>query len=551
MDEDHQPARREFARADRDIVALGIAAAAIIMFLGTGGSVLPQIARAWMGAGSGPDQLLVNALLLNIALIIFGWRRYSELVLEIGERRKAEEKARRLAETDPLTGCLNRRSIAAATDALLQSARASERHVAFVMLDLDNFKLINDLNGHLVGDAVLLATAERITALLPPESLVARFGGDEFACVVPYGFGTPERVDQFIARLIDSVAEPVESEGVSVEITMSVGVATSVPEAGDAMLDAQALMHRADIAMYHAKKQGKNCYFWFEPAMESELRFRNELETGIRRGILNREFVPFYDQQIDLETGELTGFQMLARWNSPQLGFVSPEIFIPVGEEIGLIGELFETLIDQALIDAKGWHPKLTLSINISPVQLRDPWFAQKLLKLLVTHSFPPQRLDLEITDSLLHENIAMVRSLMTSLRNQGVQFSLDEFGTGNSSLAQMRTLTFDRLKIERGVVTGLYDADARNKIVSAILSLGEGLELPVTAEASGDTQVLSTLRKMGKLKAQGYRHGRPEDAAAVRQRLSQKGLLVADGATSTSEPEPAIEDAAPHEAAG
>ena len=551
MDEDLKPARRETIRADRDIVALGIAAAAIIMFLGTGGSVLPQMARSWMGVGHGPDHMLVNALLLNIALIIFGWRRYNELVGEIRERRKAEETARRLAETDPLTGCLNRRSITGATDALIAQAQASGRQVAFVMLDLDDFKLINDLNGHLVGDAVLLAAADRISHLLPPGSLLARLGGDEFACVVPYEVEARERIDQLVVRLIDRVAEPIASESVTVESTMSVGVATSLRDEGGAVLDAQALMHRADIAMYHAKKQGKNCDFWFEPAMESELRFRNELETSIRRGIAEHEFVPYYEQQIDLETGELTGFEMLARWNSPQLGLVSPEVFIPVAEEIGLIGKLSESLIEQALIDAKGWHPRLTLAINISPVQLRDPWFAQKLLKLLVTHSFPPQRLDVEITESCLHENIGMVRSLMTSLRNQGVRISLDDFGTGYSSLAQLRSLTFDRLKIDRSFVTELSDADASSKIVSAIVSLGDGLELPITAEGIEDEQVLATLRRLGNLKGQGYHYGRPEDSESVRARLLKDGLLVDAGAAGVDETGTASASGAPRKAAG
>ena len=190
--------------------------------------------------------------------------------------------------------------------------------------------------------------------------------------------------------------------------------------------------------MYHAKKQGKARHFWFDAPMESELRFRSELEAGIRRGIPLGEFVPFYEQQIDLATGELSGFEMLARWNSPILGVVNPDVFIPIAEEIGAIGELSESVITQALSHAKDWDSKLSLSVNISPVQLRDPWFAQKLLKMLVEANFPPNRLEIEITESTLHENIALVRSLVVSLKNQGIRVSLDDFGTGYSSLAQL-----------------------------------------------------------------------------------------------------------------
>jgi diguanylate cyclase (GGDEF)-like protein len=549
MDASKNASDREFGNAERDVVALGIAAAAILMFVGTGGSVLPQIARAWMGIGSGPDRMLVNALLLNIALIIFGWRRYSELVREIAERRRAEELARRLAETDPLTGCLNRRSVTGATDELIATAHESGRALAFVMVDLDNFKMVNDINGHRAGDTVLLATAERIASMLPVDGLVARLGGDEFACSVAYDEGSPDRIDQLVTRLIDLVSRPVDCDGMSLDVTVSVGIATTAANGKAPRPDADTLMHRADIAMYHAKKMGKNRYFWFEAPMESQLRIRSELEAGIRRGVRDGEFVPFYEQQIDLESGELTGFEMLARWQSPQLGLVSPEVFVPVAEEMGLIGELSEGLIAQALEFAKEWAPHLSLSVNISPVQMRDPWFSQKLVKLLVAHNFPPKRLDIEITESCLHENLGVVRSMITSLRNQGVTISLDDFGTGYSSLAQLRSLPFDRLKIDRSFVTELKDADASSKIVRAIISLGDGLDLPITAEGIEDGQILDTLKSMGRLKGQGYHYGKPEPAAAVRKRLAEAGLLLA-GAPA-HEDAPADNEQSRREAAG
>jgi diguanylate cyclase (GGDEF)-like protein len=527
------------SRAERDFVALGIAVAAIIMFLGTGGTVLPQILRTTMGAGSAPDRMLVNALLLNVALIIFGWRRYADLKKELGERRKAEETARRLAETDPLTGCLNRRTIASATDRLIAEASATGREVSFIMVDLDNFKLVNDLNGHKVGDAVLLETAARIAALLPPDALLSRLGGDEFACVVPFDGAAPERIDQLVVRIVDRVAVPIPCGGLAAEVTVSVGVSATSPADGPDGRDAAGLMHKADIAMYHAKKQGRNRYFWFEDEMESELRFRNELETGIRRGIRNGEFVPYYEQQIDLASGELTGFEMLARWHSPDLGVVSPEVFIPIAEEIGVIGELSEVLITQALEDAKGWDPSLTLSVNVSPVQMRDAWFSQKIVKLLVEHAFPPQRLDLEITESCLHDNLAVVHTIITSLRNQGIKISLDDFGTGYSSLAQLRSLPFDRLKIDRSFVTELKDENSSGKIVSAIVSLAEGLDMPITAEGIEDERILATLKKLGRLKGQGYHYGKPEDSAAVRLRLEKLGLLSDRGSPAGAETRP------------
>ena len=531
-------------RVETDLVTFGIAIAAIILFVGTGGVVLPQVLNSWITGVGGPDIILVNALFLNIALIIFGMRRYRELMWEIEKRTKAEAKAKRLAEIDPLTGCLNRRSIGPATDALISKEGDDGSHIAFLMVDLDNFKQINDLYGHKVGDEVLLSSAERMRKILPDNALLARLGGDEFACVIPFDRRSPDLVDQTASRLITAVARVQKIDGFPVETTMSVGIATNILDAKIESTgpDAQTLLHRADIAMYQAKKQGKNRYFWFESSMESELRLRNELEQGIRRGIQNREFVPFYEQQIDLDSGQLVGFEMLARWQSPELGLVNPAIFIPVAEEIGVIAELSEQLIEQALQDAAIWHPSLTLSVNISPIQLRDPWFSQKLLKLLVKHNFPAQRLEVEITESCLHENIGVVKSLITSLKNQGVKISLDDFGTGYSSLTQLRTLPFDRLKIDRSFVEELTDELASEKIVNAIISLGDGLNMPITAEGISDEKILTALRGKGQLKGQGYHYGRPEAAGQVVERLARLDLIVEQPALSGQVEAPEIE---------
>lgn len=521
--------KQRLGNADRDLVALGIATAAIILFVATGSSVLPKAIDAVFSGGNAPDHLLINALLLNVVLIIFGWRRYRELQEEIDERRHAEGLARELAEIDPLTGCLNRRSMKTATEALRQDANARGLAVVYCMLDLDNFKQINDMHGHSAGDAVLVEMAGRITPQLPKDASLARLGGDEFAFVTSYEPGNHERIDDCVIRLFEQMSQPFVIDDVTIDMTVSIGIATDHDDTGfnPDLTDSEALMQRADIAMYTAKKQGKNRYFWFELTMENELRFRNELESGIRRGINEGEFVPFYEQQVDLESGELVGFEMLARWRSKQMGVVSPEIFIPIAEEIGLITQLSDQLMDQALVDASAWDDSLTLSINISPIQLRDPWFAQKLLKLLVTHNFPAQRLEVEITESCLHENIGMVRSIITSLRNQGVRISLDDFGTGYSSLEQLRTLPFDRLKIDRSFVSELSEPSGNSKIVDAIVSLGRGLNLPITAEGIEDEAILKALKSMGKLKGQGYLYGRPESSQQVLERLALAGKLA------------------------
>jgi diguanylate cyclase (GGDEF)-like protein len=415
-----------------------------------------------------------------------------------------------------------------ATEDLHRRVSARGMALAYCMIDLDNFKQINDMHGHAMGDATLIEFARRIRSELPRDARLARLGGDEFAFVTPYDPAQSERIDDLVLRIFQAMSLPFDTGGMSLDATISIGVASDHDDAGERLQGAisDTLMMRSDIAMYHAKKHGKNRYFWFEPTMENELRFRNELETGIRLGLERREFVPYYEQQVDIDTGDLVGFEMLARWQSPQLGIVSPEIFIPIAEEMGLIGELSGQLMNRAFVDALEWDDALTLSINISPLQLRDPWFAQKLLKMLVQHGFPPSRLEIEITESCLHENIQLVNSMIVSLRNQGVRVSLDDFGTGYSSLTQLRTLPFDRLKIDRSFISELRRSEPDSKIVNAIVSLGRGLQMPITVEGIEDEAILEALRKMGKLKGQGYFYGKPETAQQVRERLNLLGLL-------------------------
>ncbi|OYU34883.1 EAL domain-containing protein [Novosphingobium sp. PASSN1] len=513
--------------AERDLVALGILVASIFLFIGTGSTVLTGIVRSWITGVGSPDLLLGNALILNIALLILGWRRYAEMQGELAARREAEDTATRLARTDALTGCLNRRSLDEAIAGMVESAGRDGDELAILMVDLDKFKRSNDLLGHKAGDAVLIETAQRLSALLPPRALVARLGGDEFICAAVFPPCSEAAIERLAMAVNGSLAQPIKVGALRAEVTASIGVAVGSRSAvHSAAQVAQDLLHRADLAMYQAKRRGRNRFAWFVASMERELRQRSELEQSIREGLPRGEFVPYYEKQVDLETGEITGFEMLARWISPQHGVVGPDLFIPVAEEIGLIGELSEALIARALEDARDWDPRLTLSVNISPLQLRDPWFAQRLLKLLVTARFPPARLEVEVTETCLHENIGVVRSLITSLKNQGIRISLDDFGTGYSSLAQLRTLPFDRIKIDRSFVSSLGQNADSASIVEAISSLGRGMSLPITAEGIETPEVLAALRGFGQFKGQGYLYGKPASAADVRRELAEQGLL-------------------------
>ena len=496
--------------------------AAIAMFVAIGGQVGAQTVRTFIGNSPGADQVMVTALLLNIALILLIWRRTSALSDEIDVYRKAEVRAQHLAMTDPLTNLFNRRAVKEKTSEL--SARASRRgkSIAFLMVDLDGFKKINDLYGHDSGDFLLREVADRMRDVVPPSSVIARLGGDEFGICVVFEPEYPESVDRIAEDLVDALARPVVIMDSEQTVTASVGI--SRPELDCDSID--MLIRRADIALYAAKKNGRNGYSWFENGMEVELRSRNSLEGDIRAAIPNDEFVPYFEQQIDLATGELVGFEMLARWVSPVRGLISPDDFIPIAEETGMIGDLSMSIIRKAMIEAKNWDPKLTISVNISPVQLKDPWLAQKIVKLLVETGFPASRLEVEITESSLFKNLSLAQSIVGSLKNQGIRIALDDFGTGYSSLAHLRALPFDRIKIDRSFVSSMFDNAESAAIVSAIAGLGASLDVPITAEGIEDELVIAKLRALGCTKGQGWYFGQPMNIDQARALLTQKDLL-------------------------
>lgn len=511
-------------RDRRDLLAAGVTLCAVVLVLISALGVIGSLWRSDRPSLSVTDNLTISVLLLNLALMLLGWRRYRALKYEVHLRRAAEARASELATCDPLTGMLNRRALAEAGARMIDQVLPRRGSLAMLMIDLDHFKSVNDMHGHLVGDQLLRAASEAIVGPLPPHALAARLGGDEFACAFPFDPDEPASVESVADAILARMTQPFAIGGVQARIGASVGIART--EAGCRTID--TLMRRSDIALYAAKHAGRNQKAWFDASMERELELRNEIELGLRAGIPSGQIVPWFEPQIDLASGAIRGFEVLARWDHPDHGLIEPAAFIPVAEESGLIGELSMSVMRAAIEEARHWDPALVLAVNISPTQMRDPWLPQKVVKLLTELNFPAERLEIEITEAALLENQALALAIIASLKNQGIRVALDDFGTGYSSLTHLRAMPLDRVKVDRSFVLRMVqDADAA-ALVRMIVSLAEGLNIDVIAEGVENAEIAALLREIGNVTVQGWHFGRAAPARNTRGLLAGRGQLIA-----------------------
>ena len=525
-------------RARRDLVVGGVLLAALAVFATSGWHYVASIEHvlnatshaADLAAG---DRIAMAGMLLNLALILFGWRRYRDLVATSSLRDEAEARATTLARTDELTGFLNRRALAEEGSAVIANGLRRDKAIAMLVVDLDHFKSVNEVHGHLAGDTVLRAAADIIRKALPASAVAGRLDGDEFAVLLPFDPRHMNTVDSIADYIVGALAQPMIAKGVTAHIGATIGVARTEADCQTV----EALLRRGNIAMHAAKAAGRGRHAWFDATMERELVSRNAVEAGLREGIPLGQFVPYYEPQVDLESGALIGFEVLARWEHPTRGVIPPDNFIPVAEECGLIADMSVSVMRRAFMEARDWDPSISLSVNISPAQLKDPWLAQKIVKLLVETGYPANRLEIEITESSLFQNLSLAQSIVGSLKNQGIRLALDDFGTGYSSLAHLRALPFDRIKIDKSFVTAMNRDPESMAIVNAISKLGESLNLPITAEGVEDQGIYDRLRQMGLHKGQGWHFGKPMTVGAARRLLADKGLLPSARAIDAETP--------------
>jgi diguanylate cyclase (GGDEF)-like protein len=441
---------------------------------------------------------------------------------DVTEAVRAEARIAHMARYDSLTNLPNRTFFRERLREAIGGIAVDSR-VAVLCLDLDEFKGVNDTLGHPLGDALLVAVANRLRECTREDDSVARLGGDEFA-IVQAGSDQPERATSLAERLIETLSRPYELDGHEVVIGVSIGIAFA-PADGD---DPDELLKNADMALYRAKAEGRGTYALFEPSMKAEMQARQWLEVSLRRALANEEFELHYQPLISLGENAVVGFEALLRWRDPERGLVAPGGFVRIAEETGLIIPIGDWVIRRACADAATWPGNLRVAVNLSPVQFRRRHLANVVFAALAASHLPANRLELEITETVLLKNDETTLGTLHQLRDFGVRISMDDFGTGYSSLSYLRSFPFDNIKIDQSFVRALGGSDDALAIVRAVTGLGTALGMKTTAEGVETTEQLECLRREGCTEVQGFLFSEPLSPEQLVEFLSDPKLSVA-----------------------
>src|ERR1700739_4773401 len=448
----------------------------------------------------------IIAILVIVAAGLPGYLTYCQMRTISDARVEAQFRS----EHDGLTGIMNRRRLNDVARSALALNRRNKSHIAALMIDLDRFKDINDSFGHTAGDEVLKAVAMRLKSSLREEDSVARFGGDEFV-VLQVGIAQPSGARFLADRLIAVLAETYDVDGTALHCGASIGVAIAPLDANDF----ETLIACADAALYKSKAEGRNSVSFFEPGMDANIRERRQIETDIRRALATDSFQLAYQPLHSFQDGRLLGFEALLRWPegwSPQ----TPAVFIPVMEESGLINQVGAWVLETACKTAANWTNPLRVAVNPSPVQFRPGDIVSVVKRALRTSGLDPQRLELEVTESIWIQDTDNVLDQLAHLRRLGVSIALDDFGTGYSSLTYLWKFPFDTVKIDRSFVREMESEPIAAAIVNTIMALGKTLGVRITAEVVETPAQAQILRKAGCDQAQGFLLGRPLPSASA-----------------------------------
>ena len=459
-----------------------------------------------------PLSILALLLISAILALLLRHVRRSTMALEA-----SEAQAHHLAFHDILTGLPNRAMFDDRLSHELATARQEGSAVALLYLDLDGFKNVNDTLGHPAGDELIRAVGGRLQEAVRDTDLIARIGGDEFA-IIQTAIASPAEAEILCLRLLELINEPFAIAGTQARVGVSVGIAIGPSDADDRA----ELARKADIALYQAKSAGKGRFVFFDEKMDLSIRRRKLIETGLREAIEAGDQLEVYYQPLySPETGRITGAEALLRWHHPTEGMISPALFVPIAEQSGLIVNVGEWVLEKACRDALHWQIG-SLSVNVSAVQLRRPDFAERALQILERIGFPPERLEIEITETSFIENAVGCEANLQRLRGKGVKVALDDFGTGYSSFSHLRELSVDRVKIDRSFVSGIGLGEEGSAIISAIMNLATASGLKVTAEGVETNDQRHFLSRIGCHSLQGFLLARPMPAKEMNTALRE-----------------------------
>jgi len=453
---------------------------------------------------------------------------------DLTEQRRSEQEITRLARFDSLTGLPNRAMMRQTLDEALRNAAHRQKGCALFLIDLDRFKNVNDTLGHPIGDALLRQVAERLKSVMENQGQVGRLGGDEFEAVLP-GSVDVGLLESLARTLIEEVSRPYLIEGHNVTIGASVGIAIGDP--GRSCAD--AMVRNADLALYAAKAAGRGKHCFYESAMHSEATDRQMLENDLRQALDRDEMSVVYQPIVRAAGEEVSGFEALARWQHPTRGPISPDTFIPLAEESGLIGTIGEWVLATALAEAAHWPDHVRIAVNLSPIQFNDPSIVRVVDVVLKEAGVRPERLELEITEGVFLAEGDTTDETFGKLKALGVRLVLDDFGTGYSSLGYLKKAPFDKIKIDQSFVRGAASSTRTNRnaaIIRAIVSLAETLGMDSCAEGVETHDDLQLIRELGVSMVQGHIFGRPSEAMAARE-LANTVTVEADGYECSREP--------------
>ncbi|MBL4891540.1 MAG: EAL domain-containing protein [Rhizobiaceae bacterium] len=450
-------------------------------------------------------------------------REYQRHLEELERAQKKTEAAHETADAisrqDPLTELANRRVFSDELERLTETKGQTEDCFAVLLIDLDRFKPINDIYGHQAGDQTICEVANRLEKLLGETSTVARLGGDEFGIIVKNDDSEQElllKVEKVAEEVVDAIRQPIKGDGFEAEIGASIGISL-YPQHGNS---SQSLFRAADVAMYHVKKNGRGSWIVYDEEMGKKLKTRALLEEQTRRAVRNEEIQPWFQPVVDLKTGKISGFEILARWEHFELGSVAPDTFLPVIEQFGLMKDFTASMLRRACLARRDWPQDITLALNVSAGEICDPAMPVRLMNILSECEFLPTRLEIEVTESALLQDLDTAKQVISSLRESGIRVLLDDFGTGYAGLNYLREFSLDCLKIDRSFINSMTNNSVSKRIVRSILSLARELDLDTVAEGIEDGETHELVKLIGGSYGQGYFYGKAVPANEARALL-------------------------------